>query len=112
MSFFPERFQAFGHHIRTEVAAADTDVNDVFYFISGVTCPFTAVNAVTELISFVVTPGEPAALHFFLCINGVVAKIAQGGMQYRAAFGFIYGVAGEHGLNGFGQFTFVSQVGE
>ena len=47
-SFYPIWFQCFCYHIRSQVAAANTNIDDVFDFFAGITFPLTTVHLFTK----------------------------------------------------------------
>ena len=99
-----------GHH-RTEVGAADADVDDVANAFAGVPFPRAAPHAVGE-ISHLVEHGVDLG-HDVLAVHddGRPSRRAQGHVQDRAIFRDVDFVAAEHGIDARAEPAFLGQAG-
>src|SRR5262245_51964411 len=92
----PERL--IGHH-RTQVGAADSNIQDISYAFAGVTLPLPAADPITEighLVEHRVNLG-----HYVLPVDVDDGSLwsTQGHVQNGAIFGGIDALATEHGFD-------------
>ncbi len=98
-----------GHH-RSEVGAADADVDHVANGFIGVTLPIAAAHALAE-ISHLVEHGVDLR-HHILAINDdrCSSRRAQGDVQDRAIFCDVDFIAPKHGVDAFAQPGFLGKL--
>ena len=89
------RLEGFGHHHRTEVGTADTDVHHVLDGLAGVALPLAAADEVGEIFH-VLEHGADFG-HHVLAIDAdrVITLVAERGVEHGALFGGINLLAGE-----------------
>lgn len=92
---FSIRLEGFGHHHRTEVGTADTDVHHVLDGLAGVALPLAAADEVGEF--FHVLEHGANFGHHVLAVdaNRIVTLVAQSGVEHGALFGGVNLFAGE-----------------
>ena len=93
------RTQGFGHHVRTQIRTADTDIDNIGNGFAGITFPFTRNNPFTEGFHFcqyiVYIRHHVFAVHQ----NRTVGTVAQSGVQYGAVFRAVDFFTFEHGFH-------------
>ena len=104
------RTQRFGDHERTEVGAADTNVDHVGDRFAGVAFPATGDNRFRE--GFHLLQHSVHFRHHIFAINHNrrVAAVAQRDVEYRAIFGAVDLFTGEHRLDGARQVGLFRQI--
>ena len=104
------RAQRFGHHERTQIGAADTDVDDVGNRFTGVAFPAAGDNGFGEGFHLL-KHGVHFRHHVFaINQNRSIAAVTQRNVQHRAVFRAVNLLAGEHGFNGVCQEGLFGQV--
>ncbi len=94
----PVRSQSLSHHLRAEITAPDTDIDDIPDPFAGIAPAFAAVDRVTEFFHFTQHAFHTGHHIPALDQDGLPGKISQRGMQHRSLFRFIDRHPAEQGL--------------
>lgn len=91
-----EVLKSFGDHQRAEIRATNSDVDNIFYAVSGVAFPLAGYYLFTELLHMLQNSVD--IWHHVLSVDmyGPVGAIAKGNMQNRTIFSEIDWLSREH----------------
>ena len=94
------RFQTFGHHHRSQVGSANTDIDDVGHRLSRIPCPLAADNSTGKILHFV-----QLGVYFGHHIATVddhwpVRPVSERNVQHRAILCFVDMFTVEHAVDG------------
>ena len=91
-------FQGLANHFRSQIGAADSDIDHVANALAGVATPFAAPNLVSELARVLQNLADFRHHILSLDVDRPVASIAQGNVQHGPLFGMVDDLAVKHPL--------------
>ena len=108
-TFHPIWSQCFCNHYRSKVASTNSDVYNIFNFLSRISFPFTAMDFFTKGFHFLTGFADFGHNIFTINCDWLIRKTPQCGMHNCTVFSFIDFFSGKHCFPRCFHFTIVCQ---